>query len=265
MNTYMLYDCKIIELCTYGICLYVAVNQMVPRQPQTYLQHQQYPMQSGQGGDGDEFGMFQSIRTQPVAATVVVTSSYQQTPYNALQVNSQPFASFPQPATTSSQSTSVIGQHVTASAPTDEEFGIFQSTNITNIGQQATPSSGGHSQGNQDSFGDFQSGTDVTSTTEQQAVYSSTTPMPSPYWQCSTDQLPKLYQDVFTTCVMTDQFLDTQRLFPILTSSGLQRSLLRDIWSTVNQVQPGRLTKEELWQALGLVALAQVKHTLLIV
>ena len=234
--------------------LYVVTNQMMPSQPQVYPQHQQHFMQSNQD---DEFGTFQSIRAQPVASAIV-TSNQQQT-------NTQAFAAFPQVATTvSSQMPSVIGQQMTGPAPSDD-FGMFHSTitpSFLPASQQAPNTQQG---GNRDSFGDFQSGTNNPTVTPmiatgQYTVHPSTIPVTSdfPYWQHSIDQLPKLYQDVFNTCIMADQFLDTQRLFPILSSSGLHRSLLRDMWSTVNQVQPGRLTKEEFCQILGLIALAQV-------
>jgi len=223
---------------------------MMPGQSQTTFQHHQSDQSYS-----DEFGTFQSIRPQSVV-TAIVTSN-QPMPYNVPQTNTQTFASFPQAI-----NTAVIGQQVTAPVPVHKDFGMFQSTMTpslpTNTNQQ-TPSNSDFQEGsNRDSFGDFQSGTNDPSVAAVSVIDSSTIPSNSPYWQHNIDQLPKLYQDVFNTCIMADQFLDTGRLFPILYSSGLQRSLLRDIWSTVNQVQPGRLTKEELCKALGLIALAQV-------
>ena len=245
---------------------------MISGQSQAYPQHQQYPTQSIQGAYNDDFGTFQSVTVQPVTGTAV--ASNQQTTYNVPQTHIQTFAAFPQPITTTSSSSqlpSVIGQQVTGPAPSDN-FGMFQSTMTPSLqpassSQQIPPTIGNQDGSNRDSFGDFQSGANNPTIapvveTGQQAVYPSTysIPMPSdlPYWERSIDQLPKLYQDVFNMCVMADQFLDTKYLFPILSSSGLQRSLLRDLWSTVNKVQPGRLTKEELCQILGLIALAQV-------
>lgn len=149
---------------------------------------------------------------------------------------------------------------MTGPTPSDD-FGAFHS-NITPSVTVSHQASGAQEGSNRDSFGDYQSVTNNAPVivTELQSVHPSAMPLPSdlPYWQRSIDQLPKLYQDVFNSCVMDDQFLDTQCLFPILSSSGLQRSLLRDIWSAVNKVQLGRLTKEELCQSLGLIALAQV-------
>lgn len=235
--------------------------------PQAYTQHQQYSTPSNQGGY-DEFGTFQSVGTQPIPAAVVTSNQW--APYNVSQTNSQGFATFTQVSTASSgsQLSSVFGQQLTGPDPS-EDFGMFQSTVTPSLlpastSQKAPTNSDSQKGSNRDSFGDFQSGTNnptVTSVmTEQQHAHPSTIIVPSelPYWQHSIEQLPKLYQDVFNTCVMADQFLNTQRLFPILSSSGLQRSLLRDIWSMVNQVQPGKLTKEEFCQALGLIALAQV-------
>lgn len=228
-------------------------------QTQAYPPHQQYPTQSNQETHNDEFGTFQSTRIQPVTGAV-----NQQTPYNVPQTYTQPFAAFPQVATAgSSQVPSVVGQQMTGPAPSDD-FGTFQSTVTPSMppagtSQQVFFNSGTQEGSNRDSFGDFQSGSNDPTVTpvivsEQQTVHPSTIP----YWQHSIDQLPKLYQDVFNACVMADQFLDTHRLFPILSSSGLQRPLLRDMWSTVNKVQLGKLTKEELCQILGLIALAQV-------
>ena len=250
------------------MCLaYIVTNQMMSSQPQVYPQQQQHFMQSNQGTHDDVFGTFQSITAQPA----IGTSNQQQT-------NAQVFAAFPQVTSTiNSQFPSVIGQQMTRPVPSDD-FGMFQSTITPSLlpagtSQQAPSGSNTQQGGNRDSFGDFQSGdNDPTVTpmivTGQHTVHLSTVRVPVtsnfPYWQYSIDQLPKLYQDVFNTCVMADQFLDTQRLFPILSSSGLQRSLLRDMWSTVNQVQPGRLTKEEFCQILGLIALAQVIFILVI-
>ena len=256
----------------YSNVFYVVTNQMMSGQSQAYPQQQQYPTQSIHKGYNDEFGTFQSVTVQPVNGTVV--ASNQQTAYRVPQTHIQTFAAFPQPITTTSSSNqlpSVVGQQMTGPAPSDD-FGMFQSTMTPSLqpasSSQQVPSTIGNQDGsNRDSFGEFQSGANNPTIapiveTEQQAVHPSTysIPMPTnlPYWECSIDQLPKLYQDVFSMCIMADQFLDTKHLFPILSSSGLQRSLLRDLWSTVNKVQPGRLTKEELCQILGLISLAQV-------
>ena len=249
---------------------YAVTSQMIPGQSQAYPQHQQYPTQSIQEPYNDEFGTFQCVTVQPIPGIVV--ASNQQTPYIVPQTQIQTFATFPQPVSTtisSSQLPSTVRQQMTGPAPSNDDFGMFQSTMTpslqpANNNQQIPPTIGNQDGGNRNSFGDFQSGANnptITPIVEaEQRVVQPSIPMPSdlPYWQYSIDQLPKLYQDVFSTCIMADQFLDTKRLFPILSSSGLQRSLLRDMWSTVNKVQPGRLAKEELCQILGLVALAQV-------
>ena len=41
-------------------------------------------------------------------------------------------------------------------------------------------------------------------------------------------------------------------------SSGLERAVLRDLWSTVNQTVSGQLTKTELFLILGLIGLSQM-------
>ena len=237
---------------------------------QAYPQHHQHLVQSNQETRDDEFGTFQSIRTQPVTSLTV--ASNQQAVQNATQSNTQVFTDFPLVSTSvSSQLPSVTEQQITEPASPDD-FGMFQSTAIPSLhpsstSQPAPFSTNTQQGGNRGSFGDFQSVTNnptISTIIEQHTVYPTTVPVPSefPYWQRSLDQLPELYQNVYNTCVMADQFLDTQRLFPILSSSGLQRALLRDIWSLVNQVQPGRLTKEEFCQTLGLIALAQVRFIL---
>ena len=238
----------------YSIWLSVVTNQMMSSsQPQVHPQHQQHFEET----HNDEFGTFQSISAQPVPSAIG-TSNQQQT-------NTQMFTAFAQVTTTvSSQLPPVIGQQMTGPAPSDD-FGMFQSTITPSLLPASTTQQALNTQqgGNKDSFGDFHIGTNDTTITPVIVTgqhHLPTVPVTSdlPYWQCSIDQLPKLYQDVFNTCIMADQFLDTQRLFPILNSSGLQRSLLRDMWSTVNQVKLGRLTKEEFCQILGLIALAQV-------
>ena len=242
-----------------SILLSVVTNQMMPpNQPQLHPQHQQH---FNQETHDDEFGTFQSISTQPVPSAIG-TSNQQQT-------NTQMFTAFAQVTTTTvgSQLPPVIGQQMTGPTPSDD-FGMFQSTITPSLLPASTSHQAPNTQpalntqqgGNRDSFGDFQTGTNDATVTSMIVTDQHHPPTVSvtPYWQCSIDQLPKLYQDVFNACIMADQLLDTRRLFPILSSSGLQRSLLRDMWSTVNQVQLGRLTKEEFCQILGLIALAQV-------
>ena len=54
------------------------------------------------------------------------------------------------------------------------------------------------------------------------------------------------------------ELTNTQTLFPILVSSGLDRSVLRDMWSLVNKTIPGTLSRLELYALLGMIGLVQV-------
>ncbi|CAF1102793.1 unnamed protein product [Adineta ricciae] len=68
--------------------------------------------------------------------------------------------------------------------------------------------------------------------------------------------LPLVYQQVFeASCV--SNVIQTSVLYPILLLSGLRQDQLSQIWSQVNLTQPGTLSKEELFMALALIALAQ--------
>ena len=234
-------------------------NQPVFSQPQGYQYQQQRLVQPGQSSD-PEFGMFQSTTThqQLLAATTTSATFYSQPLHNLPLTNTTTYANT---QLVSSQLLSVVEQQSSA----DDEFGTFQSNNdhkvlSTNVrSSQSTPQAN-----NRDSFGEFetfQSATNepVMASSTQQLVSTVLTSTVMPYWKRSFHYIPSLYHDVFVLCETGDsQFLDTKRLFPVLCSSGLQRSLLRDIWSTVNKVQPGKLTREELYQALGLIGLVQV-------
>jgi len=234
-------------------------NQPVLSQPQG-LQYQQQPLVQPGQSDDLEFGVFQSTTTyqQPLVAT---TSNITQPLHNLPQTNTTTYANT---QLVSSQVLSVAEQQSSA----DDEFGTFQSNSdhrvlSTNVkGSQSSPQAN-----NRNSFGEFETfqsaineptiaGSTQLQTSSFPSVVTSTV---MPYWKRSFHYIPSLYHDVFVLCETGDgQFLDTKRLFPVLCSSGLQRSLLRDIWSAVNKVQPGKLTREELYQALGLIALVQV-------
>ena len=57
--------------------------------------------------------------------------------------------------------------------------------------------------------------------------------------------------------VERSELTNTQTLFPLLVSSGLNKVILRDLWSLVNQTVPGQLTRTELFTLLGLIGLIQ--------
>lgn len=57
---------------------------------------------------------------------------------------------------------------------------------------------------------------------------------------------------------MTPTGIDTAKLYPILMSSGLPRETLGQIWALANRTTPGKLTKEELYTVLAMVAVTQV-------
>ena len=205
-----------------------------------------------------EFGVFQSTAThqQPLVDTATnnTAASYSQPLHNLPITNTTPYAS------TQLASSQVVS--------TDDEFGMFQSNNDHTVLSTKSPPQANNS----NSFGHFEA---FQSATNEAPISSSnvqqqTTDVPNvvasaimPYWKRSFHYIPSLYHDVFVLCETGDgQFLDTSRLFPVLSSSGLQRPLLRDIWTSVNKVQAGKLTREELFQALGLIALAQVRYVM---
>jgi hypothetical protein len=53
--------------------------------------------------------------------------------------------------------------------------------------------------------------------------------------------------------------IDTDRLYPILILSRIEKSVLAKLWSLVNRAIPGQLVKHELYMMLALVALTQVR------
>ena len=71
---------------------------------------------------------------------------------------------------------------------------------------------------------------------------------------------PPIYSAVHERCAVPGQaHVSTKLLYPLLLSSGLPRDVLRDLWSTANREEPGRLTQSELFVLLGFIALAQVR------
>jgi hypothetical protein len=67
------------------------------------------------------------------------------------------------------------------------------------------------------------------------------------------------YKKILET-TMTPTGIDTAKLYPILMSSGLPRETLGQIWALANRTTPGRLTKEELYTVLAMVAVTQVDY-----
>ncbi|XP_022243096.1 synergin gamma-like [Limulus polyphemus] len=81
-----------------------------------------------------------------------------------------------------------------------------------------------------------------------------------PPW-CSKNKVPSLYHQVQKIVTGDGNHpIDTQCLYPILLSSGLQRGLLGLIWELISQTTPGQLVEEELYMGLALVALAQAGY-----
>ena len=74
-----------------------------------------------------------------------------------------------------------------------------------------------------------------------------------------SSRFPVVYMDVYRRCVIPGGVsISTELLFPMLLSSHLQRSVLRDLWTVANRGVPGKLNQTELFVLLGLVALVQV-------
>ena len=79
------------------------------------------------------------------------------------------------------------------------------------------------------------------------------------FTKLTVSRFPPVYQEVYKKCAVSgSQFVSTELLFPILTSSGLPRGVLKELWTTANRAIPGKLSETELCVLLGLVGLKQV-------
>ncbi|XP_060059909.1 synergin gamma isoform X10 [Erinaceus europaeus] len=77
-----------------------------------------------------------------------------------------------------------------------------------------------------------------------------------PPWIYNENLVPDAYKKILET-TMTSTGIDTAKLYPILMSSGLPRETLGQIWALANRTTPGKLTKEELYAVLAMIALTQ--------
>ncbi|XP_033112497.1 synergin gamma-like isoform X2 [Anneissia japonica] len=77
-----------------------------------------------------------------------------------------------------------------------------------------------------------------------------------PEWCLNESNLPLVYHQVLEA-TWNGSEIQTDKLYPILLCSKLEKQLLGHIWSLVNNTQPGQLVKQEMYLALGLIALAQ--------
>ncbi|KAM6110923.1 synergin gamma isoform 5-T5 [Pterocles gutturalis] len=78
-----------------------------------------------------------------------------------------------------------------------------------------------------------------------------------PPWIYNDSLVPELYKKILET-TLTPTGIDTAKLYPILMSSGLPRETLGQIWALANRTTPGKLTKEELYAVLAMIAVTQV-------
>ncbi|XP_062363020.1 synergin gamma isoform X8 [Cinclus cinclus] len=78
-----------------------------------------------------------------------------------------------------------------------------------------------------------------------------------PPWIYNDSLVPELYKKILET-TLTPAGIDTAKLYPILMSSGLPRETLGQIWALANRTTPGKLTKEELYSVLAMIAVTQV-------
>ncbi|XP_011845604.1 PREDICTED: synergin gamma isoform X8 [Mandrillus leucophaeus] len=78
-----------------------------------------------------------------------------------------------------------------------------------------------------------------------------------PPWIYNENLVPDAYKKILET-TMTPTGIDTAKLYPILMSSGLPRETLGQIWALANRTTPGKLTKEELYTVLAMIAVTQV-------
>ncbi|KAI6652126.1 Synergin gamma isoform X6 [Oopsacas minuta] len=91
----------------------------------------------------------------------------------------------------------------------------------------------------------------------QQGVY-----LPLPAWLQGKGSIPPLYQQVTTLCADPRQayYLLTDKIQPLLISSGLDKMQLKSIWDICSRTAPGFITLTECYTVLGLVALVQQSH-----
>ena len=91
----------------------------------------------------------------------------------------------------------------------------------------------------------------------KQGVY-----LPLPAWLQGKGSVPPLYQEVTTQCADPRQsyYLLTNKIQPLLLSSGLDKVQLKAIWDICNRTAPGVLTLTECYTVLGLIALVQQGH-----
>ncbi|XP_032902229.1 synergin gamma isoform X3 [Amblyraja radiata] len=77
-----------------------------------------------------------------------------------------------------------------------------------------------------------------------------------PPWLFNDNLVPELYRKVLEV-TLSPVGIETAKLYPILLSSGLPREMLGQIWALANRATPGKLTKEELYTVLAMVAMSQ--------
>ncbi|XP_027964948.1 synergin gamma isoform X8 [Eumetopias jubatus] len=77
-----------------------------------------------------------------------------------------------------------------------------------------------------------------------------------PPWIYNENLVPDAYKKILEI-TMTPTGIDTAKLYPILMSSGLPRETLGQIWALANRTTPGKLTKEELYTVLAMIAVTQ--------
>ncbi|KAM8976011.1 synergin gamma [Pelodytes ibericus] len=77
-----------------------------------------------------------------------------------------------------------------------------------------------------------------------------------PSWIYNDSHIPEMYKSVLEAS-MSATGIDTAKLYPILMSSGLPREKLGQIWALANRTMPGKLTKEELYTVLAMIAIIQ--------
>ncbi|KAH3890920.1 hypothetical protein DPMN_015010, partial [Dreissena polymorpha] len=80
-----------------------------------------------------------------------------------------------------------------------------------------------------------------------------------PAWLTDTHYQHPIYRQVLEACLV-DGKVNTERLYPILMLSGLQKDVLGRLWSLCNMASPGQLTLLELTQLLAVIALTQKNY-----
>uniref|UniRef100_A0A915Q3Z9 EH domain-containing protein n=1 Tax=Setaria digitata TaxID=48799 RepID=A0A915Q3Z9_9BILA len=77
-------------------------------------------------------------------------------------------------------------------------------------------------------------------------------------------RVPRFYKEAIAKCGASSQsqLPNTALVYNLMITSCLPRAILGNIWSLVNRTIPGQLTRQEFFSCLALIALIQVRFSL---